>query len=86
MGIVAETSEGTLDVDATSGNSMLICHFDAEDILFFGPPSETVKVEGFRCLTFLGFTTDSLFVMNSEGIGVLRCQIKANGRHTAGWE
>ena len=77
-GVVAVTFDETIEVDAVSGNTTLICHFRAEDILS-GQPSETVKADGFLCNTFLGLTTDSRFVMNSQGNGMLLCQIKPNG-------
>ncbi len=77
-GVLAVTFDETIEVDAVSGNTTLMCHFRADDILSGQPPA-TVKVEGFLCNTFLGLTTDSLFVMNSQGNGILLCQIKPNG-------
>jgi hypothetical protein len=73
--IAALTTDQSLDVDTSSGNTNLVCHFRASD--FVGPiPTSTVKLTDVPCTTFAGVGTGS-GVFNSQGNGVFKCQIRA---------
>src|SRR5262249_59090036 len=51
--IAASTTDQSLDVDTSSGNTNLVCHFKASD--FVGPlPTEVVKLTDVPCTTFAG--------------------------------
>jgi hypothetical protein len=73
--IAALTHDQSIDIDTSSGNTNLICHFTAED--FVGPlPTATVRLTDVPCTTFAGVGTGS-GVFNKNGNGVFKCQIRA---------
>jgi hypothetical protein len=69
------TNEKTHSVVTSSGNTMLVCHFE---IPAGQEPSRATRAEGFFCGTFLGVTTDSKMVATPGGRATLTCTIKAN--------
>ena len=63
----------THQVATPRGGAMLQCHFQ---IPAGFEPDQTVRVQGFRCLTFRGATYDSQSVATPGGQAHLRCQIR----------
>jgi hypothetical protein len=61
-----------IDVAAPNGVGTLTCHFRDVD----HPTDVTLRSSGFECVTTLGFTTDSSFVLTPSGKGTLVCRVK----------
>ena len=69
------SNDQTHSVVTSSGNTMLVCHFD---IPAGAEPAKATHADGFACNTFLGFTTDSKMVATPGGRATLTCTVKAN--------
>jgi hypothetical protein len=73
--IVLVTQDKTHEVDAVSGNAMLVCHFDIPAGYL---PAETMQHSGFSCVTNAGFTHDSWSVTTRGSKAHLFCEVKAD--------
>ena len=69
------TNNMTHEVDTSSGNSVLQCHFDIPEGF---EPASTLHHEGFLCATFLGITRKSRSVTTQGGKVLLTCQVSHN--------
>jgi hypothetical protein len=67
------TNGRTHQVATPSGGTTLQCHFEIPPSL---TPDQTVRVHGFKCLTFRGTTYHSQSVATPGGQAHLRCQIR----------
>ena len=75
-GVYAITYDQSLNVGTNGGVYNLTCQFRPDDLISL-PPAENVKETGWTCSVIgYGVTTDSLFVMNKNGIGHIKCQGK----------
>ena len=71
--ILLFSSNVTHEIDTSSGNTILQCHFDIPEGL---QPRRTLHHQGFLCGTLFGETTDSRSVTTRGGKVLLTCQIK----------
>ena len=63
-----------IDVSTPGRVGILTCHFSDVD----HPTDVTLRTSGFECVTALGFTTDSSFVLTPSGKGTLVCRVKTS--------
>jgi hypothetical protein len=63
-----------IEVSTPGGVGTLTCYFSDVD----HPTDVALRTSGFECVTVLGFTTDSSFVLTPSGAGTLVCRVKTS--------
>ena len=75
LGIGLFTSEKTHSVTTSSGNTVLICHFDIPEGF---EPNKALVTSGFLCSTNFGLTNNSRSRATPGGNALLVCQINGS--------